>query len=319
MPNGNPLYLRVSVTDLCDLRCVYCMPPGKTELLDRSEILRFEEIERLCRLLADRFGLGKVRLTGGEPLVRRELPDLVSRLARIDGIEDLALTTNGQRLSGLAEPLRQAGLHRVNVSLDTLRPDRFAELTRGGVLQRTLDGIDAAHQAGLEPVRTDTVLLAGINDEELVELVDYGLRHELEMRFIELMRVGQGRHMAEEHFLSADTAIERIASHVTLTERGRSPGKTARVFEARRNGRCTRIGFIESVSRPFCADCNRLRLTSDGRLRWCLMTDDSLDVRGPLRDGTTDEALAGAIAVGLRSKAQPKDRQTEAMMNRIGG
>ena len=289
--------LRISVTDRCNFRCTYCMPAEGMQWLPRSEILTFEEIERITRLCVERFGLDSVRLTGGEPTVRAHLPVLVGKLARLrtgDGRPlDVALTTNGATLRSLAADLRAAGLRRVNVSLDTLRHDRFVELTRRDELDRVLDGIEAAREAGLDPVKINAVVMRGVNDDEVVDLATFGRNRGVTVRFIEWMPLDadeqwkSGAVVSQEEILAAISAVHPVEPLV----RGHQPAERF----AYRDGR-GEIGVIPSVTRPFCGSCDRIRLTADGQLRSCLFAVDEVDLRALVRDpAATDDDLAAAV------------------------
>ena len=283
--------LRVSVTDRCNLRCSYCMPEPDYVWLPREDILHFEEIERLVDVFAP-LGVDKVRLTGGEPLLRRDLPDLVRRLASRATIRDLAMTTNGVLLAPQAAALREAGLHRLTVSLDTLRPDRFRNLTRFDELDRVLDGIAAA--APLFPgLKLDTVVIRDVNDDELVDLIEFARTHRAEVRFIEYMDVGGATHWSMPRVLPRSEMIERLEAHY---------GAITPVFEATSapadrytlpDG--TVFGIISSTTEPFCHSCDRSRLTADGLWYLCLYAAHGTDLRRPMRGGATDEQLAQLI------------------------
>ena len=287
--------LRISVTDRCNFRCTYCMPPEGLEWLPRSELLTFEEIERVARMLVERFGVHSIRLTGGEPTVRARLADLVAMLTPLG--TDLALTTNGATLGLLAEDLAAAGLRRINISLDSLRADRFRELTLRDDLHRVLDGVDAALAAGLDPVKVNVVVMRGQNDDEILDFAEYGRRKGVEVRFIEYMPLD-----AEEGW--------RAGSVVPLAE---ITGRIGAVhpFEAHRQGSepASRFryldgegffGVVASVTQSFCGSCDRIRLTADGQFRNCLFGLKEYDLRGPLRSGAGDDELADIVrgAVG---------------------
>ena len=318
-------YLRVSVTDRCDLACVYCMPKsGEDDHAVRTELLSFEEIARLVELFV-RSGVRRVRLTGGEPLVRRDLVRLVERIAMRHPEVALALTTNGTRLAELAAPLRAAGLRSVNVSIDTLDAALFREITRGGELAPVLAGIHAAREAGLE-VKLNTVLLGGINEHELVRLVDFAWSHEIVPRFIELMPLGEAASLPSATFVSAETALaplaDRLADDVGRAGAGHGPAR----YRLARDGSGRRVGVITAVSDEFCAGCNRLRLTARGDLRPCLAAPDGLSLRDQLRAGASDLELAWHLHTVLRTKAAGhgfvdarRDEHTRVGMSLIGG
>jgi cyclic pyranopterin phosphate synthase len=317
--------LRVSVTDRCNLRCVYCMPEEPT-WFPREDLLTYEEIETVVRAAVSA-GVRKVRITGGEPLVRRDVHDLVRRLSAIAGIEDLSLTTNGLLLADAARALRDAGLHRVNVSLDTLDPDRFRALTRRAGLDRVLAGLDAAVRHGLGPVKVNTVLLRGVNDDEIEPFVEQARDRGWEVRFIEFMPLENGDRWNRERVVTGEEVRRRIAARWPIDpDPEEDPRAPARRFRFRDGG--GRLGFIDSVTRPFCGDCGRLRLTSDGRFRVCLYDDDETDLRNPVRAGESGTELVGhmlrAIARKGRGGALDILERREAIrpvrtMHQIGG
>jgi len=282
--------LRISVTDRCNFRCTYCMPEEGMEWLPRSEVLTFEEIERLARLMVERFGIDSIRLTGGEPTIRAHFPVLVAKLAAI-GV-DLALTTNGATLANQAHDLRVAGLRRINVSLDSLRADRFVELTRRDELERVLEGIDAAVAAGLDPVKVNVVMMRGINDDEVVDFARFGRDRGVMVRFIEFMPLDAQGEWTPEQVVTQAEIVEAIGAvfPVEPVERGHQPAERFRYLDG--GGE---VGVIPSVTRPFCESCDRVRLTSEGRLRNCLFAVDEFDLRDVMRSGGSDDDLAGVI------------------------
>ena len=293
-------YLRVSVTDRCNFRCVYCMPAEGVQTIPRDQVLTFEEIARVVRVGAS-LGLRKVRLTGGEPTVRADLPVLVRMLRAIDGLGEISMTTNAARLTELAEPLRAAGLGRVNVSLDTLDRGRAARLARRDVLPQVLAGIDAAVAAGLTPLKLNAVVIRGENDGELADLVAYAHAHGAEMRFIEYMPMGEARHGVQDPTVTAGEMLRRLREAYDLVrDDATDPHDPARGWVCRRTG--ARVGFITSVSDHFCDACNRMRLTAEGALRPCLHQDAEVDVRSILRAAGTDDQVAEAFhrAAGLK-------------------
>lgn len=281
-------YLRVSVTDRCNLRCVYCMPPEGVKRLAHREIMSFEEIAAVVKTAAAH-GVRAIRLTGGEPLVRRDLPELVRMIANIEGIEDISLSTNGLRLEELAAALAESGLKRVNLSLDTLQPEKFSRITRGGSLDSFWRGVEAAEKAGLTPLKFNAVVLRGINDDELTALASLSLEHPWHVRFIELMPVnnqspwGEGFPSPVDAYLSIQE-MKQILSPLGLeaveTEVGSGPAREFRLRRAK-----GRIGFISPVGEHFCEDCNRMRLTADGNLRPCLLSNVEIPLLAALRAG----------------------------------
>jgi len=303
---GRPLRnLRLSVTDRCNLRCAYCMPEEEYRWLPRADLLRFEEIS----FLVDRFielGVDKVRLTGGEPLLRRDLPALVRMLAAKPALHDLALTTNGLLLAELAESLRAAGLHRVTVSLDTLSPDRFRALTRRQELARVLEGVEAAGRAGFRSLKIDSVVMRGTNDDELVPLIEYAKRVGAEVRFIEYMDVGGATRWSPEHVFSRAAMLERLAASYGAIEPIREESSAPADRFCLPDG--TVFGIISSTTDPFCRHCDRSRLTADGMWYLCLYARLGIDLRRALRGGATPEAIRDLITRGWRGR---RDRGAE--------
>jgi GTP 3',8-cyclase len=301
--------LRISVTDRCSFRCEYCVPAEEVPLLPREEILSFEEIERLVVDCAVPLGISKLRLTGGDPLVRRGLPGLISRLRRAPGVERLGLTTNADRLAGKAQELKRAGLDAVNVSLDTLRRERFLSMARVDRLDAVLKGIDAASSAGFESLKLNCVLIRGVNDDEIGDLAAYGVERGYEVRFIELMPFGKG--FGRERVISSEEVLAAVDERLGLLDaEALVPGETARTFSLRGGGR---IGLISTVSEPFCSHCERLRLTADGRLLACLFATEGVDMRALLRGGAGPEELREAVREALRGKGVgPMDKSEHA-------
>jgi cyclic pyranopterin phosphate synthase len=288
-------YLRISVTDRCNFRCVYCMPAEGIQTVARDQILSFEEIARVVRVGVS-LGLHKIRLTGGEPTVRADLPLLVQQLRSIDGVGEISMTTNAARLTELAAPLKHAGLDRVNISLDSLDRDRAAELARRDVLPSVLAGIEAAGNAGLLPLKLNAVVIRGVNDHELSALLEYAHRHDAEMRFIEYMPMGDARFDAHNRqTVPANEMLDRLreAGFDLVRDDTRDPHDPARGWICRRTG--ARAGFITSITQHFCDTCNRMRLTAEGGLRPCLHQDAEVDVRRILRSDGTDEQIAEAF------------------------
>ena len=302
-------YLRISVTDRCNLRCVYCMPQQGIPFAPRSEILTLEEVLRIVRVMAP-MGLKRVRLTGGEPLVRNGLAKLVRWIAETTGIEDVALTSNGTALAHFAPELAQAGLKRVNISLDTLRADRFGRITRLGRMGEVLQGVEAARQAGLSPIKLNVVVMRGINDDEIVEMARTTYEQDWEVRFIELMpfleddEAGCFRDPSQVMgFVPTEKVkeqIERALGELEPAESAAGAGP-ARCF--RLPGARGLVGFIAPLTEHnFCARCNRMRLTADGKLRPCLLTDHEVDLRAALRRGCTDAELREQVLLALHTK-----------------
>lgn len=305
-------YLRLSVTDLCNCRCVYCMGENGVPRLPHSAILSFEEIEEIVRAAVS-LGVTKVRLTGGEPLVRRGIDELVRRLRGIEGVEELAMTTNGARLAEYAEALKEAGLDRLNVSLDTLDPEKFRRITRIGELRDTLGGLDAARRAGFERIKLNTVLMGGVNDDEIAEIAALAKDGAFDVRFIELMPIGECTDWDRRRFLPA----ERVLGYLPKGERVPSDGVAELWRPAGFRGT---VGLIRPLSHRFCADCDRIRVTADGCLKPCLHSAREIPLRG--KHG---EALVRTIAEGMQTKprehhmADGHASESRRGMNRIGG
>ncbi|MGB9737290.1 GTP 3',8-cyclase MoaA [Chloroflexus sp.] len=286
-------YLRVSLTDRCNMRCVYCMPAVGVQFAPRSELLTNDELLLVIRAAA-RAGFRKLRLTGGEPTLRHDLVNLVRELKRIPGIEHIAMTTNALRLRKLAQPLRAAGLDRVNISIDTLDPVKFRIMTCGGNLDEVWAGIEAADAAGLHPIKLNAVVVRGMNDEEVVRLAGLTLDRPWEFRFIEVMPLTGVAGLAEEGIVTSAELLARLEQcYGPLEEIGHAPSDPARTY--RLPGAKGVIGFISSVSDPFCATCNRMRLTADGRLHLCLLRDDEVDLRAAVRSGATVDEIEQII------------------------
>jgi cyclic pyranopterin phosphate synthase len=316
--------LRVSVTDKCNFRCQYCMPAEGLPWLAREEILSFEEIERLVALVA-RMGVTDVRLTGGEPLVRRDFPVLAAMLGRIEGIEDLALTTNGYLLERDAGALAAAGITRVNVSIDSLQRDRFFQITRRDALPRVLAGLEAvAARPELRPVKVNALGIRGFTEQEILPFCAFARETGFEVRFIEFMPLDADQEWEPEKVLSGEEIRAEIERHHELTELEREPSATARVFTFADGGK-GRIGFVNPVSEPFCSDCNRIRLTAEGKLRTCLFSLRETDLRDPMRAGADDDELAELIRDAVHRKElkhrvnEPGFVQPARTMSAIGG
>jgi cyclic pyranopterin phosphate synthase len=289
--------LRISVTDRCNFRCTYCMPEEGMPWVPREEILTFEEITRLARLAVDRFGVDSVRLTGGEPTVRAHLPLLVEQLAALD--VDLSMTTNGATLRSQASDLRRAGLRRVNISLDSLDRARFVELTRRDELDHVLDGIDAALEVGFDPVKINVVCMEGVNDDEIVDFARFGRARGVEVRFIEFMPLDGGHTWQAATVVPGERIVETIGAVFPLTPLVRAHEPAALWSYADGAGR---VGVIPSVTEPFCATCDRVRLTAEGRMRACLFSLEETDLRALLRGGASDDDLADAMAACVAGK-----------------
>ncbi len=315
--------VRVSVTDRCNFRCQYCMPAEGLPWLERAEVLSFEEIVRLVGLLAE-MGVGDVRLTGGEPLVRRDFPRLAAMLAALDGVHDLAVTTNGFLLERDAAALVDAGIDRFNVSIDSLQRDRFYEMTRRDALPQVLAGLEAlAAFPQAHPIKVNAVAIRGFTEQEALPFAEFARRHPYEVRFIEFMPLDGDHAWTPEQVLTGEEIRAAIHAVHPLEPEPREPSATARVYRfADGQGR---IGFINPVSEPFCGDCNRIRLTADGRLRTCLFSLNETDLRGPLRAGASDDELEQTIRDAVWRKElkhhvnEPGFVQPARTMSAIGG
>ena len=318
-PHNN---LRISVTDRCNLRCTYCMPE-EVRFMDRSELLTFEEITHFVRVAAP-LGIDKLRLTGGEPLMRRDLNRLVAMLVEVPGIQDIGLTTNGLLLAGQAKVLRDAGLHRLNISLDTLDPARFRQVSRRDGLESVLEGIAAARAAGFDRIKVNAVVIRGVTDQDVVPLARYAREHGLEMRYIEYMPIGaEAWERGKVYF--AHEILEQIEREVGPLVPADDYDPRAPAMDFRYLDGVGRLGIIASVSRPFCRSCNRLRLTAEGRLRNCLFALDEVDVKPLLRGAPDDTALAETIRRNVAAKWEGHEINTATFvkptrtMHAIGG
>lgn len=316
-------YLRVSVTDRCNLRCVYCMPPEGVEKQPHGQVLSYEEMALIVCAAAET-GIRKIRLTGGEPLARLGLPGFVRMIAAIPGIDDLSMTTNATLLAGQARALAEAGLHRVNISLDTLKPERYATMTRKGNIEHVWAGIAAAQEAGLAPIKLNAVVIRGLNDDEVPDLAHKTVTDGWHMRFIEWMPVGQSAGWAEGGAVPIAEIRARIEQRLGPLQPAPAPVGNGPARYFRLPGAAGTIGFIGALSEHFCPSCNRLRLTADGRLRPCLFSDQEIDLRAALRAGGGLEAVRELVARAIQSKpechhldgAHPSQGRT---MSQIGG
>jgi len=293
--------LRLSVTDRCNIRCFYCMPERDPAYVPRAEILTYEEIARFVAI-AVRLGVTRLRITGGEPLVRRDLPDLTQRLAAIPQIEDLALTTNGVLLEDQAPALYAAGLRRINIHLDTLDRDRFIRITRRDELDRVLAGIAACRRLGFDPIKINAVAVKGLIEPDIVPLARYGRENGMEVRFIEFMPLDAQGIWNRASVLTAGEIVETLTREIAPLIEIPDADPRAPATEYRYADGCGRVGFIASVSRPFCLNCNRLRLTADGHLRYCLFAIEETDVRALLRAAAPDAEIENAIRATVQAK-----------------
>lgn len=272
-------YLRISVTDLCNLRCKYCMPKDGLCKKSHNEILRIEEIEEIVRQGA-KIGINKVRITGGEPLIRKGIIELVKKISYIDGIEDLAMTTNGILLKKYAKELKASGLNRVNISIDSLNKDKYKKITRGGDIKDVIDGIKAAKDVKLTPIKLNTVLIGGFNDDEIEDFVQLTQNEEIDVRFIELMPLGEASSWAKEHFIPNTTVLDRFPSLIPLCKNDK--GTPAKHYKLP-NGK-GKIGLINPISSHFCSSCNRIRITSDGKIKPCLHSNYEINIKGLIKE-----------------------------------
>lgn len=316
--------LRISVTDRCNFRCSYCIPEEYCDWLPREEILSFEELTRLVRVLHDRFGVGTVRVTGGEPLMRKDLHVLVRMLKDVDPSLDLSMTTNAFFLRDRAADLADAGLERINVSLDSLCRERFAELTRRDGLPEVLDGIRAAADAGLHPIKINCVVMRGQNDDEVLDLLEWGRDEGHIVRFIEYMPLDGAGGWSRDRMVSRDEILDRVGSRFPFEPAGTDDGGEPATRYRFRDGR-GEFGVIASVTEPFCSRCDRIRITADGQLRTCLFSLDEHDLRGLLRSGADDDAIAELFRAAVLVKERGHDIgspdfvQPDRAMVSIGG
>lgn len=315
-------YVRLSVTDRCDFRCVYCMAEDMT-FLPRNEILSLEELYRVASVFVQ-LGVKKIRLTGGEPLVRRDILKLVQRLGELPGLEQLVMTSNGSQLVHMAQPLKDAGIKRINISLDSMNPDKFRQLTRTGDLHKVLQGIDAAKRAGFQRVKLNAVILKGRNDDEILPLVNYAREREVDLTFIEEMPLGAiSEHVRGECFMPSQEIRDIISRQHDLIPSLHKSGGPARYFEF--NDSPVRIGFISPHSHNFCGECNRVRVTVEGRLLLCLGNEHSADLRDVLRSSDDDDVLKQAIIQAMDLKPErhhfnlDDEPQIVRFMNMTGG
>ncbi len=316
-------YLRVSVTDRCNLRCVYCMPAEGIEKRPHRDILSYEDLSLVVGAAAE-LGISKVRITGGEPLVRMDLPDLVRMIASTRGIDDLSMTTNGTLLARHATALAEAGLHRVNISVDTLRPDRFRQITRRGNLEDVWAGLEAAQAAGLTPIKLNMVVVRGLNDDEIGDFARRTLTHGWHVRYIELMPIGANVDWAGDGAVPIPEVRARIEAEAGPLEPVHGPRGNGPARYYRLPGATGTLGFIGAISEHFCTSCNRLRLTADGRLRPCLMSSEEIDLSAPLRKDASMEEVKALLSQAIHRKP-PGHRLSEAVtpqdrtMAQIGG
>ncbi len=316
-------YLRISVTDRCNLRCMYCMPKEGVSLLGHDDILRYEEILRITRIVAAK-GVSKIRITGGEPLIRKGIVDFIRELYGIPGITDLSLTTNGILLESVAPVLREAGVTRINISLDSLDPVKYKKITRGGNLKAVLRGIRKAHAMGFNPIKINVVAMRGVNDDEIRSFAQLSVDRPAHIRFIEFMPVDKKTSWDRNYFIpnsAVQQEIQKMGKLIPLaTDNNSGP---ATVFQLK--GAQGKLGFISALSNHFCSSCNRLRLTADGKLRTCLFSDEETDLKTLIRQGLTDAKLQKVITQAILDKprghkmSEPSFKKCSRGMSAIGG
>jgi len=313
-------YVRLSMTDKCNLRCFYCMPKGFKDFEQAENWLTFDEIERIIRAFTE-LGVARVRLTGGEPLVRKGVAQLSQRLTALPGLDDLSLSTNATLLDSQAHDLKKAGISRINVSLDSLRADRFKQIT-GGELQPVLDGLMVAKQAGFSPIKINMVAMKGINDDEFEDMVEFCLQHDFTLRFIETMPMGATSDDATDHYLDLQTVKQQLSQSYELIPGVMPGGGPARYVQVKNTD--LRIGFITPISQHFCETCNRVRISTDGTLYLCLGQDNKIELRPLLRSGISDVELKNVLiqAIGLKPEKhefKEKPEQVVRLMSMTGG
>lgn len=309
-------YMRISITDLCNLRCIYCMPEEGIEKHSHHKNMSFEEIASLVRAGVE-LGINKIRLTGGEPLVRKGIIDLVREIGKIDGILDFSMTTNGVLLAEMAKDLKNAGLNRVNISLDSLDPEKYHRITRWGKIENVLAGIEAAKSAGIDPIKINTVLIKDFNDDEIEDFVNLTQDQKIDVRFIELMPIGQSSAYAENHYLSNHEVLLRVPGLIPMVKSDKSSPADYYHLEGAKG----RVGLINPISNHFCGDCNRIRVTTDGKIKPCLHSDYEIDLTALKKRGMTDkEVLEKAISEKPeRHHLNEEEKQLYRNMNEIGG
>lgn len=314
-------YVRLSVTDKCNLRCFYCLPKGFKNFEAPEHWLSFDEIERVMGAFSD-LGVRRIRLTGGEPLVRKNLPELVHRLSALPNVDDLSMSTNASLLGKHASELKSAGIGRINVSLDTLKVDRFREVTQGGNLIKVLNGLQAAKNAGLSPIKINMVALKGINDDEFDAMLEYCMHNSFTLRFIEAMPIGAPGQSAREHYLDLNRVLDKLSKRYQLIPSVMAGGGPAKYYQIKDTD--FRIGFITPISQHFCDTCNRVRVSVDGTLYLCLGQEHSLPLRPMLRDGITDAELKNTLSEAIwhkpaRHEFEQKPGQIDRCMSQTGG
>ncbi len=309
-------YLRISVTDLCDLRCTYCMPEEGVEKMPHEEILAFEEIERLVRIFSG-IGIKKVRITGGEPLVRPGIVELVEKIKNIDGIDTVVMTTNGVKLKNYAFKLKEAGLERINISLDSLKKETYKRITRFDKLDDVVAGIESAKKAGLEPVKINTVVMKGLNTDELYDFMDMAVEKKLEWRFIEFMPLGGVQIVQKDYFISNKLIKDKIQKKYNLELIKDAKSLVANVYNIK--GTDAKVGFISPLTHKFCHKCNRVRMTADGKLLPCLMSTNEYNLKKLIRKNTSNKKIAKFIKKIINQKPESHDSKGNRNMSKMGG
>ncbi|WFA08181.1 GTP 3',8-cyclase MoaA [Tissierella sp. Yu-01] len=308
-------YLRISLTDRCNLRCEYCMPEKGVNKLNHEDILNFEEMFELIKVFVE-LGINKIRLTGGEPLVRLGVVDFISKISKLNGIKEITMTTNGTLLKDYAQELRDAGLNRINISLDTLDKDKYREITRGGELSKVLDGIEAAKDAGLTPIKINTVLIGGFNDDEIPEMVNLTKEYKMDVRFIELMPIGEAAAFASHKFIPNSKVLESVKElEKVQSEDISSPATYFKLPDGK-----GKVGIINPISCKFCSNCNRVRLTSTGKLKLCLHSNREIDLKNALRNKENIKLIISNAILTKEEEHHLEDKEyITRNMNQIGG
>ncbi|WP_411681178.1 GTP 3',8-cyclase MoaA [Clostridium thailandense] len=311
----NISYLRISITDLCNLRCKYCMPEKGIEKIPHNEILRLEEIEELARIFVS-LGVNKIRITGGEPLIRKGILNLIENIGRIEGLKDFAMTTNGIFLKKYARNLKNAGLNRVNISLDTLNEKKYRDITKGGDIKEVLEGIEEAKKVGLIPIKLNVVLIGGLNEDEIEDFVDLTKNENIDVRFIELMPIGQAKDWSLDKFISNKTVLEKVKELREITKEDiSSPARYYKLPNSK-----GKVGLINPISCKFCDNCNRIRLTSDGKIKTCLHSNEEIDLRTPLRMGEDLRKIITEVVINKPKEHNLENGEyIERNMTTIGG
>ncbi|WP_313756901.1 GTP 3',8-cyclase MoaA [Tissierella sp.] len=308
-------YLRISLTDRCNLRCIYCMPEKGVSKFSHEEILTLEEVYEITKVFVE-LGVNKIRFTGGEPLIRKGIIDLIYKVSKLDGVKDLAMTTNGILLKEYAKELKKAGLNRVNISLDTLDEEKYSLITRGGKLENVLEGIEEAKKVGLTPIKINTVLIGGFNDDEIESFIGLTEKEDINIRFIELMPIGEAAGWAKEKFISNDIILEKVKELIPIPREDKS---SPAVYYKLPNGK-GKVGIINPISCKFCANCNRVRLTSKGQLKLCLHSNREIDIKEALKSGQDMRKLIiDSINQKEESHHLENGKYISRNMNQIGG